>query len=76
MIETCDESPDQIQSIIDQLAIRFTKKSSNIQAEKMFKGIGSNLLSRYDTSLEKITKKQRSTRDILRKALQKQNTYS
>ena len=56
---------------MEKLAVRFTKKSSNIQADKMFKGIGSNLLSRYDTRLMDINKKKKSTRDILRKALQK-----
>lgn len=56
MIETCDQPIDQINSIIDKMALRFTKKASNLQAEKMFKGIGSNLLGRYDTRLESITK--------------------
>jgi hypothetical protein len=43
----------------------------------MFKGIGANLLSRYDTSLKNITSKKRADNsDIIRKALENQNTYS
>jgi hypothetical protein len=54
MIENSNESAEQIESIIGQLARRFTKKNSSYQVDQMFKRVGTNLLARYDTKLESI----------------------